>query len=90
MCKNILMQLQQLVLLNVNGKSYFVLSKDYFVTYVVFTCAVSVNKLSAMFISSYSMYQRAIYSQYSDHKFGFLSDFPCVHELGLCSNSFPC
>lgn len=27
------------------------------------------------------MYQRAIYSQYSDHKFGFLSDFPCVHEL---------
>lgn len=27
------------------------------------------------------MYQRAIYPQYSDHKFGFLSDFPCVHEL---------
>lgn len=47
----------------------------------VFTCAMSVNKLADIFILFYSMYQRAIYSQYSDHKFGFLSDFPCVHEL---------
>lgn len=48
---------------------------------VVFTCTINVNKLADIFISFYSVYQRAIYSLNSDHKFGFLSDFPCVHEL---------
>lgn len=57
-------------------------SKDFFLkTCTAITCAISTNKPADILISFHSMYQSAIHSQYSDHKFGFLSDFSCVHEL---------